>query len=355
MDPRVWELARIAVEKGGRVKKNDFVQIFAGPEARELVLALYSLCLKKGAFPSIRLSLEGQQFAYYSNAKKFQLKRFPKLEFDAAKKTDAYFSIQSGTNRKELSRVPTWKMALRQKATRPIQNHLIDKSNWCILPFPSNAFAQDAEMSLAEYEDFVYSATNFDFSKLKPKFETLRKLENKTDKVRIVGKGTDLTFSIKGRKAINDIDWMSNIPAGEVFNSVVEDSAEGDIFFDFPAVYQGNEVDGVRLRFRKGKVVEASAEKNNAFLQKVLDMDTGARFLGEFGFGLNYGIKQFTKNILFDEKIGGTIHLALGRSYKECKGKNDSIVHWDMIKDLRKDGRIEFDGRIVEKKGKLKI
>jgi len=353
-DSRIERLAKIAVEQSGKVGKKDYVQIIGAPESQALVLEIFEQCMKKGAFPSVKILLENQSFIYYKNAKPFQLKWFPKLAFDEMKQTKAIFYIQSDTNRKELARIPTSKINIRQKALKKIDEWRVDRTNWCIVAFPSSGFAQDANMSLREYEDFVYSATNFDFSKQKAKMERLARLETKTDKVHIVGKGTDLEFSVKGRKAVTDLDFL-NIPAGEVFNSVVEDSVEGKIFYDFPAVYLGSEVDGVELEFSKGKVVSAKAEKNQKFLEGVLNSDKGAKFLGEFGIGLNYGIKEFTKDILFDEKIGGTIHLALGESYKKCKGLNKSIVHWDMIKDLRKNGSVRFDGKLVAKNGAWKV
>lgn len=355
VDSRIQELAKIVVEQSCKIGKKDYVQIVGQPESQAFVLELFEQCVKKGAFPSVKIILENQSFIYYKNAKPFQLKWFPKLAFDEMKQTKAIIYIQSDTNRKELARIPTSKINVRQKALKKIDEWRVNKTNWCIVAFPSSGFAQDAGMSLKEYEDFVYSATNYDFSRLLPKFKKLQKLEDRTNKVRIAGKGTDLEFSIKGRKALSDLDWFKNIPAGEVFNSVVEDSAEGKIYYEFPAVYLDGEVDGVELEFSKGKVVSAKAEKNQKFLEKILNSDRGAKFLGEFGIGLNYGIKEFSKDILFDEKIGGTIHLALGESYKECKGLNKSIVHWDMIKDLRKKGSIRFDGKIVEKNGVLKI
>lgn len=333
----------------------ELVQIIGQPESKDLVLAVFEKCLKKGAFPTTKIILENQSYVYYKNAKNFQLKWFPKLAFQEMKQSKAVIHIQTDLNRKELARIPTSKINLRQKVMKRIDEWRVSKTNWCIVAFPSTGFAQDAGMSLREYEDFVFSATNFDFSKLHAKFNKLARLENKTDNVRIVGKGTDLEFSIKGRKALSDLEWLKNIPAGEVFNSVVENSANGKIFYEFPAVYLDNEVEGVSLEFKKGKVVKATAEKNQKFLEKILNSDKGARFLGEFGIGLNYGIKEFTKDILFDEKIGGTIHLALGESYKECNGKNKSIVHWDMIKDLRKNGKLYFDGKLVEKNGQLRI
>ncbi len=354
MDERVKELARIIVEDAWHLKAKQYVQIVGGFEAKELMLAVFELAVKKGAYPTVKAILDGTSYIYYKNAKTHQLEWFPKIAFEEMKQTDCVCYVQSANNRKELANINAEKLQFKSKVMKPIEDWRVNKTKWTIVAYPSNGFAQDSEMSLQEYGDFVFGATNFDWSKLKPKMEKLAGLECKTDRVRIVGKETDLEFSVKGRKAITDLDFK-NIPAGEVFNSVVEDSVEGHIYYDMPAMYLGKEVDNVRLEFSKGKVVKATAEKNQEFLNTVLDTDKGARFLGEFGIGLNYGIRKFAKNILFDEKIGGTIHLACGQSYKECKGLNKSAVHWDMIKDLRKGGKILFDGKVVERNGKLAV
>ncbi|MFZ3073387.1 MAG: aminopeptidase, partial [Thermodesulfobacteriota bacterium] len=225
---------------------------------------------------------------------------------------------------------------------------------WILCNFPTQALAQEADMSFAEYEDFLYGATNIDWGKVKKEEEKLKRVLDAGKEVRIVGVDTDLKISIKGRKAIACYGER-NMPDGEVFLSPIEDSAEGYVYYEMPAIYQGREVTGIRLRFRKGKVVEASADKNEAFLLQMLDTDKGARFLGELGVGVNYGIQQFSKDILFDEKIGGTVHLAVGRSYEEAGGKNKSAIHWDMIKDLRRNGAIYIDGKPVQRNGRFLI
>ncbi|HLC18267.1 MAG TPA: aminopeptidase, partial [Thermodesulfobacteriota bacterium] len=203
-------------------------------------------------------------------------------------------------------------------------------------------------------EDFLYGATNIDWNRVKSGEMKLKRALDRASVVRITGEDTDLTIGIKGRKAI-PCYGERNMPDGEVFLSPRENSADGHIYYEMPAIYQGREVTGIRLRFRKGKVVEASAEKNEDFLLAMLDTDRGARYLGELGIGVNYGIKKFSKDILFDEKIGGTVHLAVGKSYEEAGGKNVSAVHWDMIKDLRKGGAIHLDGKMIQKNGRFSI
>jgi aminopeptidase len=210
-------------------------------------------------------------------------------------------------------------------------------------------------MSLSDYEDFVYAAiNNVDWIKLRKDQEGLRKIIDKTDKVRIIGTDTDLRLSIKGRKSEN-AGGTFNMPDGEVFTSVVEDSATGIITYSFPALYMGREFNNVRLEFKNGTVTKAYSDKNKDDLNKILDMDRGARFIGELGLGNNFAITKFTKDILFDEKIGGTIHIALGKGYKTTLSKNISALHWDMIKDLRDSGELWFDNKLVQKNGKWLI
>ena len=231
-----------------------------------------------------------------------------------------------------------------------ITNYCNRKCHYCF--FKDQLTDHREEMSLEEFEDFVYGACLVDYEEMSRKEDILKEILDKGSEVYIVGRNTDLTFSIKGREGIKCIGER-NLPDGECFIAPVETSTEGYIEYDFPAIYGGREVDGVRLEFKEGKVVKATAEKNEGYLNEMLNIDKGARYLGEFGWGINYGIKKFVKQILFDEKIGGTIHLALGMAYKEGGGVNDSALHWDMIKDLRKDGAVFVDGRCIMKDGKF--
>jgi aminopeptidase len=209
-------------------------------------------------------------------------------------------------------------------------------------------------MSLDEFEDFVYNATNIDWKKESKKQDKLKRILDKGKMVRIVGEDTDLSFSIMGRKALK-CDGKHNMPDGEVFIAPVENSTNGKIAYSYPAIRLGKEVDGIKLEFKNGKVVKFSARKNESLLRESLNIDSGAKRLGEFGIGVNSGIKKFIKQILFDEKIGGTIHLALGMAYKEGGGRNKSAIHWDMIKDLRKGGSLYIDGKLIQKNGKFVI
>ncbi len=352
-DPRVVKLARILVDHSLALKKGETVMIAASSElAKPLVLEVYREVVKKGGNPLLNIGLEEANNIFFENASKEQLEHFPKTRLYEARNVDCVVNIRAPLNKKSMSRIDPKKAGARSKVMAPIGEVIVNKTRWVLCNFPTNALAQEADMSLSEYEDFLYGATNIDWSKVRARETALKKILDKGSTVRIVGKETDLTLSIKGRKAIPCCGHR-NMPDGEVFLSRVENSAEGHIFYEMPAIYQGREVTGIRLGFKKGKVVEASADKNEDFLISMLDTDKGGRYLGELGIAVNYGIKNFSKDILFDEKIGGTVHLAVGRSYVEAGGKNKSAIHWDMIKDLRKKGALYLDGKLIQKNGRF--
>lgn len=356
IDPRVQKQADILVNYSLKVKKGDNVVIIAEFEARPLVLEIYKLLIKNGA-SEVRIKYSDYELAeyFYKNASDDQLTHFPIIEEFEIKHTDCVIHIGSAINSRGLSSIDPNKIAIRSKVLRPLQNYRVENTRWLVTKFPTHAQAQESGMSLSDYEDFVFGAINdVDWEKVQKDQEKLRKLVDKTEKVRIIGDKTDLILSIKGRKAIN-AGGEYNMPDGEVFTSVVENSTNGFITFTYPAIYQGKEFEHVRLEFEKGKVIKATADKGESDLNKILDTDNGSRIIGELGIGNNFGITKFTKDILFDEKIGGSIHLALGRGYKETLSKNESAIHWDMIKDLRNRGELYFDGKLVQKNGKWKI
>jgi aminopeptidase len=226
----------------------------------------------------------------------------------------------------------------------------IMSKRWVLTNYPVESFAQDSCMSLEEYEEFLLDAVLVDYKKMDEDMDKIINIFDIANTIRIVGRETDLTFSIQGRKGTK-CSGQNNVPDGEVYYAPVTDSASGHIYYEFPAIRYGNQVDGVRLEFKAGRIISAKADTNKEFLNQMLDTDEGARYLGEFGIGLNYGIKKFIKNILFDEKIGGTIHLAAGNAYEGSGGDNRSVLHWDMIKELRDCGEIYADGRLVQKNG----
>lgn len=353
IDPRVTRQAEVIVNNSVKVKKGDRVAVHADFEARPLALAIYKLLISKGAC-EVRVHFTDSEFseAFLKNASKEQLSTLPQIAMDEIKKIDCFIAISGGTNTRAFTNISAEKMAMRAKTVRPITDYRVENTRWVITRFPTNSSAQEADMSLSDYEDFVFGAVNnVDWVKKFKEQEKLRKLVDKTAEVRIVGEDTDLSMSIKGRVAVN-AGGEYNMPDGEVFTAPIEKSVNGFIRFTFPALYMGKEFNDIKLEFKNGKVVKATAEKGEVELNKILDMDEGSRFVGELGLGNNYAIKKFTKDILFDEKIGGTVHIALGKGYKENGSKNESALHWDMIKDLRVGGEIWFDGKLVQKNGK---
>ena len=352
-DSRVVELASILVNHSLGVKRAEKVLISASSElAKPLVLEVYREVMKKGAEPILNIGFEEAAEIYYRLATDAQLKAFPRIAAYRAKNIDCVVNIRASVNKKALSGVDPSRIAMRSKVISPISDIIVNKKRWVLCNYPTNALAQEAEMSLEEYEDFLYGATNIDWKAVKKEEMRLKRALDRAREVRIQGEDTDLTIGIEGRKAIACYG-ACNMPDGEVFMSPLEKTAEGQIYYEMPAIYQGREVTGIRLRFRAGKVVDASAEKNEEFLLAMLDTDRGARYLGELGIGVNYGIQRFSKDILFDEKIGGTVHLAVGRSYDEAGGKNRSAIHWDMIKDLRQGGSLSLDGRVIQENGRF--
>jgi aminopeptidase len=355
-DPRIEKQAKILVDYSTKVKKGEVVQITGGELAKPLILAVYRQVLKKDpAEVKVHVGLEGMDEIYFATASKRQLKRFPNLAYHEAKNVDVRIGISAPSNTRHLSGVDPEKFAVRSKVLKPIKDQIVEKVRWVISDYPTAALAQEAEMSLAEYEDFLFGAiVDVDWKKLTREQEKLARRFNRGEKVRIVAPGTDLTLSIKGRLAVSACG-EHNMPDGEVFTSVVENSTSGRIRFSYPAIYRGREVEGIELEFDGGRVVGARARKGQKFLETMLKVDEGASRLGELGIGNNFMIDRFTKNILFDEKIGGTVHLALGSAYKETRGENESAIHWDMICDLREEGELYLDDELIQRKGKWLI
>ena len=353
-DERIVKTAKIIVDYSTKVKKGDYAQIIGDYDAKDIVLEVYKQVLLKGAYARVHISVPGMAYTYYKHASDEQLKHFPKLALHEMKNTDVVIFIGASRNTKELASIDPKRIAARQKKLEPIFKERSEKTRWVIFYYPTGAFAQNAGMSLEEFADFVFGATIVDYKKMSKAQGKLKKLVDKGKTIRIVTKNTDIKFSINGRKGVK-CDGQYNLPDGEVFTSPVENSAEGVVEFSYPALLQGREVEGIRLEFRKGKVVKATAKKNEAFLKDVLNTDKGAKYVGEVGIGVNYKINKFVKNILFDEKIGGTVHIALGKSYKDAGGKNESAIHWDILTDMKKGGRLYIDGKLIQKDGKFLI
>jgi len=353
VDPRVKKLSKILIGYSLKIKSGEKIVISGAADAEQLIKELYRLVLKKGAIPILDLSFDDSTYDYYKLANKKQLGNFPKHQYELVKNADAVIRIYSPLNTRMLTNIDPKKVTLRNKILKKIKDEML-KKRWVLVAYPTNALAQEADMSLSEFQDFVYKATNIDWEKKKKEMEKIKKRLDGGNTVRIVGKDTDITFSIKGRRGIVCAGEY-NMPDGEVFYSPIETTTNGKISFSFPTIMQGREVDRIVLEFMNGKVIRATATKNEKFLKEMLNADAGAKYLGEFGIGLNYRLKKHIKNILFDEKLGGTIHLALGNAYPEAQGTNKSSIHWDLIKDLRKEGKVYLDGDIVFEKGRWRV
>jgi aminopeptidase len=365
-DPKIVKQAEILVDYSLKFKKGESCVVIGDFAAKPLMMEIYRILVKKGAKHAIlRWNSYELDEIYFKNASDSQLKIYPEFEDFEMKKMDCYIRIGSSTNTRGLSGVDANKVSLRQKTTRPITDYRVENTRWVVTRFPTEAQAQESDMSLNDYSDFVFNAiNNVDWKEVYRQQEKLADLVTKTNEVHIVGPQTDLRLIKSGRKAIN-AGGENNMPDGEVFTSVVENKANGYITYTYPALYMGREFYSVRLEFKEGIVVKATADKGEVDLNKILDMDKGSRILGELGIGNNFKIDIFTKDILFDEKIGGSIHLALGKGYTETGSKNKSALHWDMIKDLRspasaktamgQGGELWFDDKLVQKNGKWLI
>lgn len=363
-DSMVSKLANLLVEYSVAVKPIDEVAIYGSYEAMPLIKEVFREVVEHGGYPVI-VNIYDEVFEeiFYRLARDELLSYVSSIEKEIASKITARINILSSTHTKHLVGIDPERIKRRSASRAPLMEIFMERSakgelKWVVAPYPTRALAQEAGMSIIEYEEFVYKATLVDrdnpVSAWLEKAREQQKIAdflNKVSELRYEGPGISLALGVSGRTWIND-DGRHNMPGGEVFTAPIEDSAEGFVEFDYPAIWRGVEVDGVRLVFSKGVVVEARAVRGEEFLRKMISVDEGASRLGEIAFGLNYSIDRFTKEILFDEKIGGTIHMALGAAYPESGGRNKSAIHWDMIKDMRR-GRVYADGELVYENGKF--
>jgi len=345
-DPRVETVARILVDYSVEVRPKQLVRIGGGPQGTPLILAVYQKVLERGAHPFLQVQPEEAEELLYAYASDVQLDYIPPFMRDMIEQIDASIGIWTDVNTKQLTNADPAKQSRRAVAMRPLSDRLLERAarkelRWSGTIHPIQAFAQDAEMSLREFEDFVYEGCLVHESdpikawkKISKKQQRLVDWLNKARKIHVVGPDTDLKLEVTGRKWIN-CDGHENFPDGEIFTGPIEKSMNGHIRYTYPACLHGREVEDVRLQFKDGKVIKATAAKNEEFLLKMLKADKGACYVGEFAFGTNSGIQRFTKNTLFDEKIGA--------------------IHWDMVCDLRKGGEVRVDGTLFLKDGKIVI
>lgn len=365
-DLRIQKVAQLLVGYSVTVQPGNRVLINGEAGAAPLLKAIYREVLAAGGYPLLLVDLPGADYIYYTTASDEQLSYIHAPVRMVYEEYDRFISVLGESNTHRLNGVAPEKLVKRQRATEPLMKTFLTRAgkselNWTLSLFPTEAYAQDADMSLEEYEDFVYSAILPDLDDPVGYWRRISSRQQQVvdwlkgkHEVHLVGPETDLRLRIDDRQFIN-CDCHENVPDGEVFTGPVEDSMEGHVLFSYPAIYGGKEVTGVHLWFEQGRVVRAAADKNEDFLLQTIDTDAGSRFVGEFAIGTNEGIQRFTRNILFDEKIGGSFHMALGASYPETGGKNESAIHWDMICDLRQGGSITVDGDLLYQDGRFML
>ena len=358
-DERVGKLARVLVDYSVEAGEGDQVLVSGEVGAGPLIRALYARLLQVGATPVTQVGLPGMQELFFEHAQGIHYEEIPRLTRAVYEEADAHIRIQSPSNTRALANVDPSKQQALQKRNKPLGDMVLEQDRWVVTLFPTEALAQEAYMGLCEYEEFVFDAMGLNeedpvrfWSEKSAEQDRLKERLEQAREIRIVGPETDLTLSVEGRTFVNSAG-RRNMPCGEVFTGPIEDSANGTVYFGVPAAIGGREVSGARLRFADGKVVEASAQKGEEYLMSLLDTDAGARHLGELGIGTNYGIRRASANVLFDEKLGGTVHLAIGRSYAETGGKNESSVHTDLVCDLRDGGELYADGELIQANGRF--
>jgi aminopeptidase len=363
-DPRLQRLARVVCEHSLKAKPGELMLIEAPAVAEPLVIELVKAALEAGALPRVRVAPEGAHLALLSEASDEQLRTLLPSALPEMEAIDLRVAVHASPNTRELSGVDPAKVAAVQEARKPVMDRYMQRSaegelRWCVTAFPCEAFAQDADMSLAAYEDFVFRAGWLQLDDPVAAWsafaDTLRGVAERlagVRELRVVAEDTDLTVGVEGRRWI-PCHGDRNFPDGEVFTGPVETATRGDVRFSFPAIFGGREVQDVRLRFEGGRVVRSEAAAGAELLEQMLAIDDGASVLGEFAIGANYAVERFTKQILFDEKIGGTCHMAVGAGYPETGSTNRSGLHWDMVCDLRSGGEIYADGELIHRDGRF--
>ncbi len=365
-DQRALRLAQVLVRYSTEVAPGELCAIEGESAAEELIQAIYEEVLRAGAHPVVMMSPARAQAAFYALAGEQQLDHVSPVARQLTEEADVRIRVLASSNPRELSEVEPELQVRRQRATAELMERVMARSaagelRWAVCQYPTDGYAAEAEMSRSAYEDFLYGACLCDredpvaaWREQAHEVNRLAEWIEGREEVHLQGPETDLRLSVAGRHFIA-ADGKRNMPDGEFFTGPVEDSAQGTIAFHLPTTYGGREVAGVRLRFENGEVVDATAERGEGLLRQMLDSDPGARRLGELGIGTNFSIARGTRSILFDEKIGGTVHLALGRSYPETGGVNESSLHWDMICDLRRGGTLTVDGEELQRDGRFRV
>jgi aminopeptidase len=365
-DQRIEKWAQTLVNYSVGVKAGETVVINGGVAGEELLRAIYREVIKSGGLPVVIPGLSGLSAIMLKNGSDDQLNYITPVETFIRTQADVVINVMAETNTKTLATIDPARQRMFQAARADLFQTFMNRSasgvmRWTLTLYPTDALAQDAGQSTDEYRDFVFEACklNTDDPVAAWKAQSaegariIKWLEGRKS-VHLTGPGTDLTVNVVGRTWIN-ADGTHNFPDGEIFTGPVENGVDGHVTFSYPVVTAGREIEGIELTFRAGKVTEATATRGQDYLDSVLQTDEGARFLGEFAIGTNFDIDRFTRNILFDEKIGGTVHMAIGAGYPETGSQNKSAVHWDMICDLRDGGELTVDGDLLLKDGKFVV
>lgn len=365
-DPRIQKLARLLVNYSVCVQPNNKVLIRGSVASLPLVKEVYREALRAGGHPYVIWEEDSFAEIMLREGNEDQIKYMPEPIKDLFLTYDCIIGIRGSQNTRTLNNIHPDKQRLMQYGRNELMARFMQlaaegKLRWVGTLYPTQAYAQEADMSLSEFTDFVFQSCHADKDDPITEWRKLSQMQQKLvdwlagkKMIKVKGPHADLQLSIENRTFVNS-DGRRNMPSGEIFTGPVEESVNGWVRFTYPAIHHGREVSGIELRFKDGKVIDASAQKNEAYLLNLLDTDPGARYLGEFAIGTNNGINRFTKSILFDEKIGGTIHMAVGRGYPETGSKNESAIHWDMICDMRNGGRIWVDDELFYDSGKFLI
>ena len=363
-DPRLERLADVVVGYSAAIRPGDLVVIEGTSLAAPLVRETYRRVVAAGGHADVRIALDGAVETLLEEGTEAQLSWVSPAREEQIERADVRIVFESEYNTRSLTDADPARQATMHRARKRLGDRLFERAaagelRWLVTLWPTQAAAQDAGMSLEEYEDFVFRAGFLDrddpvgaWRAFGERLDGLASWLDTVDELRVVGEGTDLRLGVGGRRWVAS-SGRENFPDGEIFTGPVETSVEGEITFSFPAAFGGRIVEGVRLRFEGGEVVRAEATRGEGFLREMIGLDDGARRVGEFAFGLNDAITEFTLNTLFDEKIGGTVHLALGKSYPETGGVNVSALHWDLVTDLRSGGEVYADGELVYRDGEF--
>lgn len=355
MDRRWKQLGEILVNYSTEVKPGERVMIaMIEPETLPLVQGVYEAAVKAGGLPQVQFLSETLRHSLMKYGNEEQLDWVPEIEAYGMEWADVYLGLRGAHNLYEHSDIPAERLAVNQAAMGKVSTMRWEKTRWCLIRVPNASLAQEAGTDLETMMEMFFAACLIDWEAASQAWQEMARQLEGSRQVRIVGWETDLSFSVAGRKWLA-LDGKINMPDGEILTAPVNDTLNGQISFENPGVLGGRLMHDLRLRWVEGELVEASASTNDDYLQRIVRSDPGASLLGEFAFGTNHQIDRFSKDILLDEKIGGTIHIALGRAYPESGGTNQSAIHWDIVKDLRQEGTVSVDGRVVLEAGKLRL